>query len=140
MARYLIAILIFFTAFSVPVSASPIDGCQSNDQLTTFKAVLERAACAGKITTPNATGETQSIINLVGGVLTIAYSLLGIVFVTLLVYAGYLWLTARGNEEQVTRAQTLLRNSLIGIIIVFTAFIISREIVSLLKDVTDGTV
>lgn len=121
-----------------PAHAQVNEECFGID-LTTFKGVVERVACAGAIDSPNATGETDSIITIVGNVLSIAYSVLGIVFVTLLVFAGYLWLTARGNEDQVTRAQTLIRNSVIGIIIIFIAFIISREIVTLLKETVDAT-
>ncbi len=46
----------------------------------------------------------------------------------LVIYAGILWMTARGNEQQVERAKTLLVQSIIGLVIVFSAYAITRFI------------
>jgi len=48
-------------------------------------------------------------------------SFLGFLFLCLIIYAGVLWMTARGNEEQITKAQTVLKRSLIGLIIVISS-------------------
>lgn len=58
---------------------------------------------------------TISIIN-------ILLSLLAATFLILLIYAGYLWTSARGNEEQVTKAKDFIKRAVIGLIIVFTSF------------------
>jgi hypothetical protein len=42
-----------------------------------------------------------------------------------MIYAGILWMTAQGNDQQVTKAKTLMINSVIGIIIVFAAYAIT---------------
>ena len=52
-------------------------------------------------------------------------SLLGVIFLGLLVYGGYLWMTDRGNEEQVKRARNLISAAIIGLIIVVSAYAIS---------------
>lgn len=134
---YLFSLIILLAAIPFATSAQVNQECLGIET-NNFKGFLERAACSGNISTNLATGENESIITLVGNVLNIAYSFLGIVFVTLLVYAGYLWLTARGNDSQVENAQKILRNSIIGIILVFAAFIISREVVDLLIKITNG--
>lgn len=46
------------------------------------------------------------------------------VFVLLMLYGGYLWMTAAGNEEQVGKAKKYIINSVIGIVIVLGANII----------------
>ncbi|MBI5732117.1 MAG: hypothetical protein HY982_02030 [Candidatus Magasanikbacteria bacterium] len=55
--------------------------------------------------------------------------LLGVIFLALIVYAGFLWLTAGGDETKVKDAQKYMKNAVIGLIIVLaslgiTAFIL----------------
>ncbi|MEK7139360.1 MAG: hypothetical protein AAB817_01535, partial [Patescibacteria group bacterium] len=40
---------------------------------------------------------------------------LGVVFLVLTVYAGFKWMTAGGNSEQIDEAKALLRNAVIGL-------------------------
>lgn len=58
-------------------------------------------------------------------------SFIGVIFFIILVYGGYLWMFARGNEDQVLRAKKITREVIIGIIIivlarVFVEFILSQ--------------
>ncbi len=50
---------------------------------------------------------------------------LGVLIFLIILYAGFLWLTAGGNEDQVTKAKTWLRNGLIGLFIVIAAYAIA---------------
>ncbi|TSC76499.1 MAG: Uncharacterized protein G01um101431_632 [Parcubacteria group bacterium Gr01-1014_31] len=59
-------------------------------------------------------------------------AILGIIFVGLITYAGYHWLTARGNEEKVRKAQDTLRQATWGLIIVLAAYSISYFILAYL--------
>ena len=56
-------------------------------------------------------------------------SLLGLIFVGLITYAGYHWVTARGNEEKVRKAQDTIRQSVWGLLIVLAAYSISYFII-----------
>ena len=55
---------------------------------------------------------------------------LAVLFLLGLIYAGYLWMTAKGNEEQITKAKKITREVLIGLIIVFLARIITELILT----------
>ncbi len=59
---------------------------------------------------------------IVARVIQVALGFLGIIALGLLLYAGYLWMTSAGNDEQVTSAKTLLRNGAIGLIIILSSF------------------
>lgn len=59
-------------------------------------------------------------------------SLLGLIFVGLITYAGYHWVTARGNEEKVKKAQDTIRQATFGLIIVLAAYSISFFIIKYL--------
>ncbi len=50
--------------------------------------------------------------------------LMGALFMVNIIYAGYLWFMAKGNEEQVTRAKSLMINAVIGLAIILSARII----------------
>lgn len=80
----------------------------------------------------------QDLPELVGGLINILLSLLGIIFVVLLVYAGFLYTTAAGNDSQVTKAKDIMKTSIIGLVIVVSAFAISTFIIGALVDVGTG--
>lgn len=78
------------------------------------------------------TGSTNWNISLkVGSYIQIVLSFLGVIFLVLMIYAGYLWMTARGEEQSITKAQSIIKNSIIGLIIVLAAYIITMTISSL---------
>ncbi|MFA6534213.1 MAG: hypothetical protein WCT37_03505 [Patescibacteria group bacterium] len=52
-------------------------------------------------------------------------TLLGTIFLVLVIYAGFRWMTAAGNEEQVTEAKDLMRNAVIGLGIILLAYAIT---------------
>jgi len=51
-----------------------------------------------------------------------ALGLLGIIFLIIMVFAGYRWMTAAGNEEQVKTSQQMITRAIIGLIIVLMAY------------------
>lgn len=57
-------------------------------------------------------------------VLLIRYliSFVGVVFVIVILYGGFVWMTAGGNEENIGKAKKLLRNGAIGVVIIFLSF------------------
>lgn len=48
----------------------------------------------------------------------------GALFMVLAIYAGWLWMSARGNDEQVKKAKDILLGAVIGITLVVGALII----------------
>jgi len=52
-------------------------------------------------------------------------SVIGILFICLILYAGFLWMTAGGNEEKVTKAKKLMYQSVIGLLIILTAYVVT---------------
>lgn len=52
----------------------------------------------------------------------IAESFVGIILVVVIVYGGFLYMTSRGNEEQIGKAQQYLTNGVIGLIILLGSY------------------
>ncbi len=65
----------------------------------------------------------------IGKIITILFSILGVLFTVLIVYAGYLWMTARGDDEQVNKAKNIIGRAVIGIIILLMAYSITNFVV-----------
>lgn len=66
----------------------------------------------------NPTDVRHRVVKLINWVLT----LLGIVVVILIIFAGFKWMTAAGNEDAVKKAKTILTNAVIGLIIIVLAW------------------
>ena len=63
-----------------------------------------------------------------GQIINWAFGLLGIIFLVLIMYGGFLWMTARGNEEQVTKSKNILKTALIGLVIILASYGIAQFI------------
>ena len=59
---------------------------------------------------------------ILGLIINGALSLLGIIFIILVIISGYQWMTAGGNEETVKKAQKTITNSIIGLIVVVSSW------------------
>ena len=71
----------------------------------------------------------KSPAQIAGEVIKIGLNVIGVVFLTLLLYGGFLWMTARGNEERITKAKNTLEAAGIGLVIVFAAYGITYFVV-----------
>ncbi len=63
-------------------------------------------------------------------IITSVLSIMGLLFLILAIYAGYSWMTARGNEEAVEKAKNTLTNAIIGIVIVLSAYAVSSFVLN----------
>lgn len=73
--------------------------------------------------------EPRSLPEIIGGIIQTALSILGIVAALLIIYAGYVWMTARGKEERVTKAKETLEAAIIGLVIIMAAYAITYFVV-----------
>lgn len=76
------------------------------------------------------TNEAMVVEDYVSLVISIVLSLLGAIFLALMIYGGILWMTASGNEERVKRAKDLIVQALIGLVIVLASYAISYFVLS----------
>ena len=65
-------------------------------------------------------------------IIRVLFMVFVIVFFSLIFYGGYTWMMAKGDEQKVEKAQGILRNSIVGLAIVFTSYAITRFIVTAL--------
>ncbi len=65
----------------------------------------------------------------IGGFIRGFLGLLGIIFVILMIYGGYNYMAARGNDEMVEEAKKTIRRAVIGLVIVLMAYAITEFVV-----------
>jgi len=64
----------------------------------------------------------------IGKIVGLALSFVGLAFFVLMIYAGFLWMFARGNDQEVQKAKDLIQAAIIGLIIVLAAYAITMFI------------
>jgi len=63
-------------------------------------------------------------------VINIILGFLGIIAVVLILFGGFMWMTAAGSEEKIGTAKKIMSAGVIGLVIVLAAFGIARFVIS----------
>ena len=66
--------------------------------------------------------------DIVINVIKVFLTLLGIIFLVLIMLAGYKWMTSQGNQEKVDEAKKEITRAIIGLIIIMAAYAITSFI------------
>lgn len=66
--------------------------------------------------------------------ISLVLSFVGVLFMLLMIYGGFIWMTARGNESETARAKKIITAGVIGVIVVFGAYAISYFIVNFFSE------
>lgn len=61
----------------------------------------------------------------IGSYIQVVTAFVGVLFLVLMIYGGYTWMTARGNEEDVTKAKKIITTAIIGLVVVLAAYAIT---------------
>lgn len=69
-------------------------------------------------------------------IIKILLGFLGILAVIIVLYAGFTWMTAGGNEEKVGEAKKMLTAGIIGLIIIISAYAIADFVITTLYEAT----
>ncbi|MFH1187268.1 MAG: hypothetical protein V1688_00210 [bacterium] len=66
-----------------------------------------------------------TLVEVISKVIQYALSFLGVIFLALLIYAGFIWMTAAGDQEAITKAKNILQSSVIGLIIILSSYAVT---------------
>lgn len=105
---------LFIFSLTLPVSAIDLG----------LDRVATSATRAGFAEATNTTFATN-----VGRFVSLILSVLGVIFTVLIVYAGFLWMTAAGEDTKVEKAKNIISSSIIGLIIILMAYSITNFVV-----------
>ena len=115
--------MLFLPAFALPASANTaIDVWGASDNIDTV----------GNVT---GLGDADPR-EIAAAVIKVMLGFLGIIAVLIILYAGFLWMTAAGNEDKITQAKGMMSAGVIGLIIVLAAFGIATFVMNALVEAT----
>jgi cytochrome bd-type quinol oxidase subunit 2 len=93
-----------------------------------------------KATATEAFGPTNTLkgnpVSLQGIYLKIFLSFLGVIFLILIIYAGFSWMRAAGNEETAKKAKATMVDASIGLAVVLAAYAIASYVIDRLVETT----
>lgn len=61
---------------------------------------------------------------------------LGVLFISLILYGGFIWMTSAGAEDQISKAKRIISASIIGLAIVLVSYGIAYFVTAQLLDAT----
>ena len=68
--------------------------------------------------------------NVVVNLIRVVLGFLGLIAVVIILIGGFMWMTAGGNEDKVTKGRKYIINGVIGLVIVLGAFSIATFVIS----------
>lgn len=130
--RQLSSVIILVIILALPFFVFAQEGNESDDpsnsttnttNTTGNSRILDKLKTAGTSGGYADATETSLAAN-IGVIINTVLSLLGILFIVLIIVGGFQWMTAGGNEEDVKKAQNRIKNAVIGLVIVVSAYAI----------------
>jgi hypothetical protein len=135
---FVLAFMIIFTPTFLILGAGLVPDCNTGPVQTIPAVQPKTEVIDGKTVTTPGTPERYEYANpcdfnsLMGGInefiTFVLVKLATPLFALILVYVGWLYLSAGGNSENVTKAKKILKNALIGYLIALAAWLIVKAI------------
>lgn len=73
--------------------------------------------------------DNESIDPIISTIIETALSFIGVIFLLLIIYGGYNWMTAAGDNGKVETAKNTITRAVIGLIVVLAAYAISYFVI-----------
>lgn len=87
---------------------------------------LNTSVREGYGSTKEGSGVVTNIPSAIGKIVGAGLAFIGVIFLILMIYGGFTWMFARGNEQEVAKAKDLIYSAVIGLIIVLAAYALTR--------------
>ncbi|MBI2051086.1 MAG: hypothetical protein HYT31_04805 [Parcubacteria group bacterium] len=81
----------------------------------------------------------DAVLGIVGNIINVILGFVGIIFFVQMFYAGFRWMSSGGNEEVVTEARQTIKSAVIGIAVVFAAFVVTNFTLNQIASITGPT-
>ena len=78
----------------------------------------------------------ESPVDVTMNVIQWALGMLGLIAVVMIIYGGFTWMTAAGNEERITKAKGVLKAAIIGLVVILLSWAIVYGVFSTSREVS----
>lgn len=123
--------LMFFTvvsfSFLLPnfVQAQGATSTTSNSGVNNTSTTSNSGSGSSVVSLPNPLG-TASIPGIIGKVINAALGIVGSLALIMFIYGGITWMTAAGNEQNVTKGKNIIIWATLGLVVIFSSYAIVR--------------
>jgi len=83
---------------------------------------------------------TADLRDTIVSLVNVLLGFLGIIAVIIILWGGFKWMTAAGNEEQVGEARNMIIAGIIGLAIIIASFAISKFVIESFSEATNGSI
>lgn len=128
------AVVLLQTTQTTAYTKQPIDGTGEYTEDATVLGTFQEQSKLGGYEDVAAEGPLLTAALIVNFLL----QLLGAIAISLTVYAGYVWLMARGNADEVKRAKDILAGSAVGLLLILASYSITSYIFRSFVNITDS--
>lgn len=119
--KHVVTLILLFFIFTPVFVNKIISPARADEQLVNSQTGLEDVAVVF-----GGDQAKQDVRYLAANMISIVLSFLSIIFLGLILFAGFQYMTAGGNQEKTTKAVSLIKNAVIGLVIVLSAWMITR--------------
>ncbi|MFA6194974.1 MAG: pilin [Patescibacteria group bacterium] len=132
-AKKQVLAFVFLVVISL-IAVSFVSPAHADQSLVTSQIGLNEAGDVYGSRTPT------DIRTTIARIINVVLGFLGVIFVVLTIVAGFQYMTAAGNEEKTKQALGLIKNAVIGLVIVLMSWMLTRFIVRQMSRATNGAV
>ncbi|MBP9762751.1 hypothetical protein KBD34_03990 [Patescibacteria group bacterium] len=120
--RIVTSIAVGALAFAPLLASAQTDPFRRAEDSITGAGGIQQAA----IGTSGAPARLETII---GRIINVVLGFLGIILLFYVLWAGFKWMTAGGNTKQTDEARDMIKNAVIGMVIIVAGFAISNFVI-----------
>lgn len=129
LAMFLLAVSFAFSFSTAALATAP-----SGDSNDLFGGNSLRADLENNSGLPSNVKDPRMVAS---RVIQVALGFLGIIAVIIILYAGFTWMIAGGNEEKVGEAKKMLTAGLIGLVIILSAYALASFVIDQIYNATN---
>lgn len=119
MKKFILQLAVIVSVLAITISVSPVLAQGLGDAVKNLGSLQAESGLPA-----------ADLYRTIGRIINILIGLIGLILVVLIVYAGFLWMTARGEEKKTTEAKSIIQNAVIGIIITLLAYGIAQFVLT----------
>ena len=125
LTAFAVIMMLLVPAFVVAVPANAGANLTGND-------LMGGDTLADSVQTTTGLGNKDPREIAAAAVIRVMLGFLGIIAVLIVLFAGFLWMTAAGNEDKIAQAKGMMSAGIIGLVIILAAFGIATFVMNAL--------
>lgn len=83
---------------------------------------------------------TTTLSELIKSIIQVILGFLGVIAVLIILWGGFVWMTAGGEPDKVDKAKKMIYSGIIGLVIIFAAYAIASFVFSQLQRITGAEI